>query len=139
MSECNICLQKKKYEKKIECNHSFCYQCIKGWSDYSNKCPLCRHKYLLNNHNYNTRLQKYINNKDDYIIFLKEKILNFWIEDTIDEQIKIMNDILKFIYNHKMILKNKNFKDVVLEKIEYLKNENIYMGYYWDQKIYSFK
>lgn len=43
-SQCNICLETQKQPKKLKCNHTFCWECIKEWYEHGeNKdCPLCR-------------------------------------------------------------------------------------------------
>ena len=48
-------------------------------------------------------------------------------------------DIVEFLAtskSNKSLLKYKKFKKVVLEKIDYLKEEGEFIGYYWSQKIY---
>lgn len=50
-SECPICLDNLDFPFTLDCNHSFCYLCIKNQILYSNKnntCPLCRTE-LTNN------------------------------------------------------------------------------------------
>ena len=49
---------------------------------------------------------------------------------------EIKNKIFQYIYDNKCLLKYKKFKKVVLEKIDYLKKENEFIGFYWSQKIY---
>ena len=49
---------------------------------------------------------------------------------------KKFDEILTYIYENKELLKNNKFKKVVLEKIDYLKNEGEFIGYYWSLKIY---
>lgn len=42
--ECPICLSKiEKDSARINCcNHIFCFDCIKEWTDVANQCPLCK-------------------------------------------------------------------------------------------------
>jgi hypothetical protein len=42
-SNCCICMENKKLNVKLNCNHTFCKQCIKKWlTEKSNTCPTCR-------------------------------------------------------------------------------------------------
>jgi hypothetical protein len=42
-SNCCICMENKKLNIKLKCNHTFCKQCIKKWlTEKSNTCPTCR-------------------------------------------------------------------------------------------------
>ena len=59
-----------------------------------------------------------------------------WLCLEYEEKVKKFDEILTYIYENKQLLKNKKFKKVVLDKIEYLKNEGEFIGYYWSQKIY---
>jgi hypothetical protein len=42
--ECPICLNKiEKDSARINCcNHIFCFDCIREWTDVANQCPLCK-------------------------------------------------------------------------------------------------
>jgi hypothetical protein len=43
VTNCAICLDNKKMNIKLKCNHIFCKQCIKKWlTEKSNTCPNCR-------------------------------------------------------------------------------------------------
>ncbi|KAI1285599.1 E3 ubiquitin-protein ligase [Halotydeus destructor] len=42
MTECAICLHKCVHPAKLECNHIFCFLCIKGAAYSSGRCPMCR-------------------------------------------------------------------------------------------------
>ena len=58
---------------------------------------------------------------------------------TRNEKILYMDKILKKIYMNKSILiYNDSFRKTVINKIQYLKEEGVSHGYYWDQKIYQF-
>lgn len=52
--ECKICLENEKFEKVLDCNHSFCITClgrIKKQDDRQDYeyiiCPLCKTKTVL--------------------------------------------------------------------------------------------
>lgn len=43
VTNCAICLENKKLNIKLKCNHIFCKGCIKKWlTEKSNTCPNCR-------------------------------------------------------------------------------------------------
>jgi hypothetical protein len=43
---CSICRNPPKIIGKMNsCNHLFCFNCIKKWSDQTNKCPLCKKRF----------------------------------------------------------------------------------------------
>lgn len=43
LSECCICMENKKLNVQLNCNHTFCKMCIKKWlTEKSNTCPTCR-------------------------------------------------------------------------------------------------
>lgn len=43
---CGICFEDLKTQGEIDsCNHNFCFDCIKKWSDSSNTCPVCRKRF----------------------------------------------------------------------------------------------
>ncbi|TNV81919.1 hypothetical protein FGO68_gene5011 [Halteria grandinella] len=39
---CSICLDVAVQPYSLECEHSFCKECIKGWHQRSQECPTCR-------------------------------------------------------------------------------------------------
>lgn len=41
ISECGVCYDIKQLIK-LECEHSFCIDCISEWIKTSNSCPMCR-------------------------------------------------------------------------------------------------
>lgn len=42
-TNCAICMENKKLNIKLKCNHIFCKGCIKKWlTEKSNTCPNCR-------------------------------------------------------------------------------------------------
>ena len=47
---CPICLEDVSNSsitlEPLICGHSFCSQCIRTWSNYSNECPLCRESVI---------------------------------------------------------------------------------------------
>lgn len=43
LTNCAICMENKKMNVKLKCNHIFCKTCIKKWlTEKSNTCPNCR-------------------------------------------------------------------------------------------------
>jgi len=43
LSNCCICMENKKLNIQLNCNHIFCKTCIKKWlTEKSNTCPTCR-------------------------------------------------------------------------------------------------
>lgn len=42
--ECPVCLKVYESPTRLTCAHSFCYKCIKKWSDTARHkvCPLCK-------------------------------------------------------------------------------------------------
>jgi hypothetical protein len=40
--ECSICYEEIKDKISLECNHSFCKECIYRWVVKSGTCPMCR-------------------------------------------------------------------------------------------------
>ena len=40
-TECHICLDTCKRPITIECDHTFCYECIKKWMGIKRTCPVC--------------------------------------------------------------------------------------------------
>jgi len=46
-TNCAICMENKKSNIKLKCNHIFCKSCIKKWlTQQSNTCPNCRLEIL---------------------------------------------------------------------------------------------
>lgn len=43
--ECTICFNIIIDEKKLECRHSFCIECIDKWFQQHDTCPLCRQEH----------------------------------------------------------------------------------------------
>lgn len=135
---CIICFNSYAKPTKIFCGHTFCHECIVNWSEKSDKCPICRQSFNLKvNHNYNTRENYHIQNREMIINTMKEYINDYrWITMNNEEKIIHFDKIFQYIYDNKYLLKNNKFKKVVLKKIDYLKNEGEFIGYYWSQKIY---
>ena len=67
-----------------------------------------------------------------------KEYLNDYIWCCLDYEEKLIHydKIFQYIYDNKSLLKYKKFKKVVLDKIDYLKKEGEFIGYYWSQKIY---
>lgn len=138
LETCTICFNSYQKPIKILCGHTFCFECIKKWSTQSDKCPICRQNFNLEIiHNYNTRRNYHIQNKERIINQMKEYLNDYtWICLEHEEKLIQFNKIFQYIYDNKSLLKYKKFKKVVLEKIDYLKKENEFIGFYWSQKIY---
>lgn len=135
---CSICFNSFKHPKKLQCSHVFCYNCINKWSKTSDKCPICRINFELNTmHKYNTRSNNFIKHKKEILFNVKNLIdLDTFNILEYEEKLDKFNEILQFIYENKNLLKIKKFKNAVVSKINYLKNKNEFLGYYWSQKIY---
>ena len=88
-------------------------------------------------HKYNTRFQSYNKNKDILIERLKH-LMNLSVWEYLDENQRInrFDEIFKLLDTNRLLLNNEKFKHVILEKIQYLKDNNVFIGYYWSQKIY---
>ena len=41
-TECSICLQTCVHPARLECNHVFCFLCVKGAAAQNRRCPMCR-------------------------------------------------------------------------------------------------
>lgn len=135
---CIICLNSYQKKTKIFCGHTFCNECIVNWSEKSDKCPICRRSFNLKViHNYNTRKNYHIQNKENIMNQMRDFLDHFtWVCLEHEEKIVKFDTIFQYIYENKELLKYKKFKNVVLNKIDYLKNEGEFIGYYWSQKIY---
>ena len=135
---CIICLDSYKKPTKIFCGHTFCNECILNWSEKSDKCPICRQIFNLEvTHTYNTRQNYHFQNKEIIMNKMREYLDQFtWITLNYEEKITMFDEVFKYIYENKYLLKNTKFKKAVLDKLEYLKAEDEFIGYYWSQKIY---
>lgn len=135
---CIICFDSYQKPTKILCGHTFCYECIKSWSSQSDKCPICRQQFSLEvKHNYNTRHNYHLHNKEIILNQMREYLNDYTLVCLSHEEKLIQfNTIFQYIYDNKYLLKYKKFKKVVLDKIDYLKNEGEFIGFYWSQKIY---
>lgn len=135
---CSICFDKIKVSKKINCSHIFCYDCINKWHKNSDKCPICRQTFTIDYiHKYDTRLNNFNENKQDLLNELKILMDDYgFIILDYNEKIERFNKILTIIYENKVLLKNKKFKKVVIDKLDYLKRCDEFIGFYWAQKIY---
>jgi len=139
MPQCIICM-KHKLLQTIDCNHSFCHQCLMKWSQTnpSKSCPICRQRYSLPV--YKTRSNDYKMNKKLHLRYLQTKIKEFHSitgkkEEEIQKQLDLFNEMFSYLYSHKEILKqHPRLKDTAKEKIQYLKNKGHTIGYYWDLK-----
>ncbi len=53
--QCGVCLEEEEGLRALgrdvgqlsgsKCSHSFCFPCIKRWSETSNTCPTCRERF----------------------------------------------------------------------------------------------
>ncbi|EME77942.1 uncharacterized protein MYCFIDRAFT_179399 [Pseudocercospora fijiensis CIRAD86] len=48
--ECPVCMEDTKQATSTACNHTFCWECIGGWAQTHDTCPMCRAK-LWQDHN----------------------------------------------------------------------------------------
>lgn len=58
---CTICFEEIKNKASLNnCDHKYCYECIKQWSRSSNSCPLCkkRFQYLMYTKNDKTKKER---------------------------------------------------------------------------------
>lgn len=135
---CIICFNSYKKQTKIFCGHIFCNECIVNWSSQSDKCPICRQSFNLEvKHKYNTRRNYHLQNKEIIMNKMRDFLDHFtWLCLEYEEKVKKFDEILTYIYDNKYLLKYKKFKRAVIDKINYLKNEGEFIGYYWSQKIY---
>lgn len=135
---CIICLNSYRKPTKLFCGHTFCNECIVNWSSQSDKCPICRQSFNLEvKHKYNTRRNYHLQNREIIMNKMREFLDHFiWICLEHEEKVEKFDEILTYIHENKQLLKNKKFKKVVLDKIEYLKSKGEFIGYYWSQKIY---
>eukprot|EP00830_Metopus_es_P006232 TRINITY_DN15923_c0_g1_i1.p1 TRINITY_DN15923_c0_g1~~TRINITY_DN15923_c0_g1_i1.p1 ORF type:complete len:260 (-),score=29.81 TRINITY_DN15923_c0_g1_i1:26-775(-) len=77
---CDICYEIVKSQGIIEsCHHTFCFSCIKRWSETENSCPECKKRF-------NTIKRKEINNS---LPVPKEKNKKSYTEENKDEIIEI--------------------------------------------------
>lgn len=101
--ECTICFENPKQEKRLQCGHVFCPDCIKLWKKCNDACPMCRQpiarKYWRNvcaikkdNDSFLKHLQFFIKYNDDHdgLYDLYEKI------GKCEEAIKTMNATGKY-------------------------------------------
>ena len=134
MNTCPICLQALKFKKTLPCSHKYCYECVQGWIMKNNNCPVCR---CEPGHCYDTRLNNYNKNKEYILTHIKGLIdLDDWSILTNLEKITRFDVVFKYIYENKILLKNNKLKKVTLDKIQHLKDNNEFIGYYWSQLIY---
>lgn len=85
VTECAICLQECVHAVRLMCNHIFCYLCIKGAANQSNRCAVCRQQ-IPNNYFQNPILIDGIDSKDmalfdDQFQWLYEGRNGWWLYD----------------------------------------------------------
>jgi len=42
MEKCPICVEEITDTARLDCQHSYCYDCIWNWCRFNNVCPLCK-------------------------------------------------------------------------------------------------
>lgn len=87
-------------------------------------------------HCYNTRLNYFNKNKESILTHIKGLIDLDWPILTNSEKVTRFNEVFKCIYENKILLKNYKLKGVTLDKIQHLKENDEFIGYYWSQLIY---
>jgi hypothetical protein len=89
------------------------------------------------NHCYNTRLNNFNKNKESILTHIKGLIdLDEWQILTNSEKVYRFDEVIKCIYENKILLKNKKLKGVTLDKIQHLKDNDEIIGFNWSQHIY---
>ena len=67
--DCSICIDNINEEFILECNHSFCKDCIYNWLKKSQTCPLCRNEVKeVNNYGFGTSKPNIIKYKPNLYI-----------------------------------------------------------------------
>ena len=139
MSTCQICLNKIRCKKQLNCSHSFCHGCINKWRKNNNTCPICRTEIMEKEHSYFTRRK---NNKF-CVEYLKYLIGDFYAESVTAEKYIKINDIFHFLSKHPHFLKYKyNYRgkcfldEIIFNKLEEFKSEGHSFAYYWQNKLY---
>ena len=87
-------------------------------------------------HCYGTRLNNFNKNKESILTHIKGLIDLDWPILTNSEKVTRFNEVFKCIYENKILLKNDKLRGVVLDKIQHLKDNDEFIGYYWSQLIY---
>lgn len=87
-NECSICLDSPNLPFTLECNHTFCYLCIKRAYISSNKlCPLCRHPIPREIYEH-AKLQKELHHSNNTIKWLyKGRQSGWWEYDNITSEL----------------------------------------------------
>ena len=56
-TDCAICLYECVDNVRLECEHDFCYKCIKKWLSIKRTCPVCDAKVSFETHKQRKRLR----------------------------------------------------------------------------------
>lgn len=114
-NNCVICLDKIDDIAHINCcQHKYCYECIKKWSEETNKCPQCKKKF--------TSIKRY-NYKEDKN---KRKRIEV-IEEIKDKEIKIEPNFRGIIINEF----NNIINNIIMQRIinnlirDYIRENNL--------------
>jgi hypothetical protein len=63
-TDCAICLYECVDNVRLECEHDFCYKCIKKWLSIKRTCPVCDAKVSFETHKRRKRLRLRGRNKE---------------------------------------------------------------------------
>ncbi|CAK92572.1 unnamed protein product (macronuclear) [Paramecium tetraurelia] len=75
---CVICLNLMSNQVFMDqCNHSFCFECIRKWSEKSHQCPQCRTKYTsFHEKNVDSKMMQILFNHNSIKRFEASAIVN---------------------------------------------------------------
>lgn len=138
--KCNIC-----YDNKIglytPCNHYFCKECLFRWLNIKETCPYCikliKKKDLLTSYieTFPERITRNSIFKEKWDI-MKNYIGNllFKLEDTksINDKLKIYNQLMKYMYENRYYIRNKQFINKIIYKTYdiYKNNPETFIWYF---------
>lgn len=97
-NQCNICLNPISNVATLkECSHSFCFDCISKWSQYSTECPICKQNFSSISH---SSTMKRVKKKKFHYAYDDEDVMN--------------DDIVKNSCDYCMVCHQGNDRDVML-------------------------